>query len=240
MHLFTSSMYIYNASDSTCCLLFPSSLTGKALAWYVHLPPRSISSFNDLGEKFTKNFLAQAIFIPTSDFLFSVQQKPHEFVRDYTTQFNQVAEEIPDLSEKKFIQAYRYELCNTTFSRKLVTKEPADVNTLLLRIKTFIQGGDYVKRKRELENEVKETQIPKRTKPRDATTRVSVQDRLSPRRIESSHFDYTPLRLPRGEIIQKVESLGVLRPPVKMLSSPDKRNRAKFYQFHQDYGHDTI
>lgn len=36
---FTIHMYAYNASNSTCCRMFPSSLIGKALVWYTPLPP---------------------------------------------------------------------------------------------------------------------------------------------------------------------------------------------------------
>lgn len=54
MMRFTLQMYVYNASDNICCRIFPSSLIGKALAWYAHLPPRSISSFKDLGRNLSK------------------------------------------------------------------------------------------------------------------------------------------------------------------------------------------
>lgn len=53
--------------------------------------------------------------MPTSSFLLSIRQKPHKFVRDYTARFNIATQEIPDFSEKEFIQAYRHELYNTTF-----------------------------------------------------------------------------------------------------------------------------
>lgn len=53
---FTSKMYVYNALDNTCCRIFLSSLNRKSLAWYIHLPPRNITSFKDLGEKFIQNF----------------------------------------------------------------------------------------------------------------------------------------------------------------------------------------
>lgn len=54
-------------------------------------------------KKLTKHFLAHAIFTRTSDFLLSIQQKPHESVCDYTTRFNQVASEVSSLSEREFI-----------------------------------------------------------------------------------------------------------------------------------------
>lgn len=142
-------------------------------------------------EKFTKHFLAHAIFTPISDFLLNICQKPHESVCDYTARFNQVAQGVLDISEREFVQAYRYGLGNNTFSRKLANKEPRDVNALLSRIKTFIQGDDYLRRKLELENEVKDVQVMKRTRPGDAKASVSIQDRLGPRNTDSSHFDYT-------------------------------------------------
>lgn len=172
-------------------------------------------------------------------FCLVLDKKLHESVYDYTARFNQVAQEVLGLSKRAFIQAYRHGLYNITFSPKLANKEPADINTLLSRNKTFIQGDDYVRRKRELENEVKDRQALKRTKPGDAKPRVSVQDGLDPCHTYSSHYDYTPLRVLRTKILCKVEFLGILRPPLKMMSPHDKHNRAKFCQFHQDHGHDT-
>lgn len=94
----------------------------------------------------------------------------------------------------------------------MANKEPTDVNALLSRIKTIIQVNDYVKRKRELENEVKHRQASKRTKPGDAKPRISVQDRLGPWYTDSSRYDYTPLHGPRIEILRKIESFVILRP----------------------------
>lgn len=88
---FTSQMYVDNATYSICCCMLPSSLTGKALAWYAHLPSRSVTWFNALRERFIRNFLSQSIFQPTSDFLLSVRQCPPESVRDFTARFNQIA-----------------------------------------------------------------------------------------------------------------------------------------------------
>lgn len=66
-----------------------------------------------------------------------------------------------------------------------------------------------------------------------------VQDCLGPRRTESNCFDYTPLHILWAEILCKVEPLGILRSPIKMLSLPEKRNRTKFCQFYHYHGHAT-
>lgn len=103
---------------------------------------------------------------PTSEDLLN-----NEFVRDYTARFNRVAQEIPNFSENNSSKCKFY---NTTFSRKLANKEPSDVDALLSPIKIFIQGGDYVRCKRELENEVTESQSSKKSKHVDNKPRVSV------------------------------------------------------------------
>ncbi|KAI5650306.1 hypothetical protein M9H77_36311 [Catharanthus roseus] len=89
----------------------------------------------------------------------------------------------------------------------------------------FIHADDYIRRKRDLENEVKELHSSKKSKLLDVRQRPPAHDQLGP--------------LPKSNVLQKVESLGILVKPAKMLSPPEKRNKAKFCQFYKDHGHNT-
>ncbi|KAM2919505.1 hypothetical protein COP2_041458 [Malus domestica] len=58
LNLFESTMAYQMHTDKERCLLFPSTLSGRALNWYCHLPPETVDSFEEL----RKLFLSQHIF----------------------------------------------------------------------------------------------------------------------------------------------------------------------------------
>lgn len=71
---FLALMMIHNASDVELCQLFPSSLQDFTLFWLVSLASRSISRFQELGQKFRHYFIAEQKIIPTSDHLLIIRQ----------------------------------------------------------------------------------------------------------------------------------------------------------------------
>lgn len=109
-------------------------------------------------------------------------QRPYEFVWDFTPRFNQDTQEIPDLSEKEYIQAYKHGLTNLAFTRKFAQSKSNNVNKLLARIKKFIHADDYVWMMRESDNEVKKYSNSKKQKQGDTKSKPKIQDRLGPRK----------------------------------------------------------
>ncbi|KAL4307414.1 hypothetical protein AHAS_Ahas16G0275900 [Arachis hypogaea] len=56
---FKSRMHLADASDATRCKAFPTTLTKVAMKWFDSLPPRSVTSFDDLWRKFLMRFSIQ-------------------------------------------------------------------------------------------------------------------------------------------------------------------------------------
>ena len=48
-------------NDATKCRFFPITLSGIATMWFTRLPPRSISSFDELAMKIVEQFRIQEI-----------------------------------------------------------------------------------------------------------------------------------------------------------------------------------
>lgn len=93
------------------------------------------------------------------------------------------------MSGREYIQGYRHGLTNPSFSRKLAQKEPTSVTLVLSKIQKLIPIDDYVRRKWELDNEVKEYQIPKKSKQIETKSKPKILDRLGPQKPESPCFE---------------------------------------------------
>lgn len=156
---YISHMYVYSASDSTCCM-FPSSLKGRTLAWYVYLPPRSIKSLRDLGKSLFKTSFPNLFFDrhPIS-YWASASARTKWCVISWPGSTKQ-PKKLP--LYPKNIQGYRYGLTNQAFFQKLAEQEPIIVSGLLQRMEQFSQADNYVCQKWDIDNEVKEVQNTKR------------------------------------------------------------------------------
>lgn len=59
----------------------------------------------------------------------------------------------------------------------------------------------------------------------DIKSKPKILDHLGPHKRNLPKYDYTPLRVSRSEILQQVESLGILEKPAKMLSPSEKERK---------------
>nr|XP_025637069.1 uncharacterized protein LOC112732538 [Arachis hypogaea] len=96
-------MYLADASDATRCKAFPTTLTKAAMKWFDSLPPRSVTSFDDLSRKFLMRFSIQKDKVKHAPSLLGVKQEVGEPLRDYMERFNKACLEIQDLPTEAVI-----------------------------------------------------------------------------------------------------------------------------------------
>ncbi|XP_015947334.1 uncharacterized protein LOC107472323 [Arachis duranensis] len=94
---FRSQMYLTDASDVTRCKAFPTTLTKAAIKWFDSLPPRSITSFDDLAKKFLAIFSIQKDKAKHAPRLLGFKQGDQESLRSYMERFNKACLDIQNL-----------------------------------------------------------------------------------------------------------------------------------------------
>ncbi|XP_019262964.1 PREDICTED: uncharacterized protein LOC109240745 [Nicotiana attenuata] len=86
---------------------FGETLTGGALTWYSQLPARSISTFEEMADKFvTAHARAKKAEARVND-IFAVRQTTGEGLRDFLARFNRVRMSLPNVSEGMAIAAFQ-------------------------------------------------------------------------------------------------------------------------------------
>lgn len=179
MMRFTTQMYVYNASDSTHCRLFPSFLTEKDLALYAHLPPRSITSFKDLGEKFIQTFFL-SLFSAHFIFSFKCETKIIRFSSGFYCPIQLGCTGNFQFVWKKIYTGIPAWINQHCFLQKIGTKGTSQHQPLLSKIQKFIHADDYVRWKGELDNKFKEYQSPKKPKQGELKPKPTILERLIP------------------------------------------------------------
>ncbi|KAM2646441.1 hypothetical protein EV1_019853 [Malus domestica] len=74
--------------DEERCLLFPSTLSGRALNWYCRLPPETVDSVEELRKLFVSQHIFQTDRLHSADDLYTIHQKPDESLRKYAGRFS--------------------------------------------------------------------------------------------------------------------------------------------------------
>ncbi|KAM1077947.1 hypothetical protein ACFX19_025670 [Malus domestica] len=106
LNLFESTMAYRMHTDEERCLLFPSTVSGRALNWYCRLPPETIDSF----EEFRKLFVSQHIFhtdrLNSADDLYTIRHKSDESLRMYAGRCNHEYSHCAEADDKTALKAF--------------------------------------------------------------------------------------------------------------------------------------
>jgi len=86
---FQSHTSLHKTPDAVACRAFPLTLSGKARDWLRNILPRSIDSFDTLGQKFLTQFVSRRVRRKPRGYLLSMRQGSNESLGDYIWRFNQ-------------------------------------------------------------------------------------------------------------------------------------------------------
>ncbi|XP_015969929.1 uncharacterized protein LOC107493346 [Arachis duranensis] len=125
---FRSRMYLTDALDVTHCKVFPTTLTKTAIKWFDSLPPRLITSFDDLAKKFLARFSIQRDKAKHAPSLLGIKQEDRESLRNYMKRFNKAYLDIQNLPTEAAIMGVINDLQEGLFSHSISKKHPTSLN----------------------------------------------------------------------------------------------------------------
>ncbi|KAJ9535840.1 hypothetical protein OSB04_un001005 [Centaurea solstitialis] len=105
---------------------FGSSLTGAALQWLINLKPKSIGSFAELVNQFTRQFASSRKMEKQTCDLYYVVQKTGKTIRNYFNRFNAEMIEVKNCDVKTAIEAYKRGLDKSSELYMDLTKYPPE------------------------------------------------------------------------------------------------------------------
>ena len=82
------------------------ALKDGARSWLLNLPPGSISSWNEMRDRFISNFQGTHDRPPATGGLRRVKQQPGETLQKYIQRFNNVRLKIPKVTDEAIISAF--------------------------------------------------------------------------------------------------------------------------------------
>ena len=240
--IFKSWMDFEQVSELARCRAFPLTLAGPAQAWHSRIPPKSIFSFEQLAFQFVTHFNGAKPMKKPATHLMSVRQGDNEPLEDYTRRFNQEAMQVEDFTDQAAIQAilaglrpgaFRWDIAKNTPKTLSGVIEEAQKHVIAEGL-TFTDESRYQDPPEKEEPKLREDGAP------NSDRRKAKSETPPPPHLRRSRFDrYTPLTIPRRDILHQIQGQNVLKRPEPLKTPFGRKNKNKYCRYHRDYGHDT-
>ncbi|KAJ9544561.1 hypothetical protein OSB04_024268 [Centaurea solstitialis] len=230
------------------CKGFGSTLTGAALQWLINLKPKSIASWSELVNQFTRQFASSRKMEKQTSDLYYVVQKTGETIREYFNRFNAEMIEVKNCDVRTAIEAYKRGLDTSSELYTDLTKYPPEnFDDVRARTLAHMRIEDDALFRRKHSNDKKNLGAqkhdfkPKRVNKIDSSRRDqnkrSNQGKGKARYPDLSTYHFA------GTTKDLVDSLRNLEVNVRWPKKPENpskdKDQTKWCDFHNDHGHNT-
>ncbi|KAJ9542222.1 hypothetical protein OSB04_028728 [Centaurea solstitialis] len=230
------------------CKSFGSTLTGAALQWLINLKPKSITSWSELVNQFTRQFASSRKMQKQTSDLYYVVQNSGETIRDYFNRFNAEMIEVKNCDIKTAIEAYKRGLDDSSGLYLDLTKYPPEnFDDVRARILTHMRIEDDAIFRRKHSNdkktlgpqkhEFKQKRVNKIGNSRQETNNRSTRGSGKTRYPELSTYNFASTAKELVDALRKLD-INIRWPKKPEVPNKDK-DQSKWCDFHSDHGHTT-
>jgi len=229
--IYTTHISLYTWNDAILSRVFPTTLKGATLSWFIRLPLLSIDCFNTLVKKFRAHFATSRPHHLTSIALVNIWHEKGESLRKVMERFGKVALTIRNLSPEVTMHHMITTLKPRPFVISLCKKPATNLHELRRRSSKFMQMEEL----REFRNQARADGNDKKMCEKEGghSFRKGKEEFCS-RKFQQ----YTPLSTNRARILQEAMAVEIIPPPRKVRSL-ERADQSKHYQYHKNHGHHT-
>ncbi|KAJ9146384.1 hypothetical protein P3X46_028656 [Hevea brasiliensis] len=168
-----------------------------------------------------------------------IEQYEGESLRDYITHFNTEAIQIENLNHETTCEALKKGTKNVKFLYSLIKNLVVDYYQLMQRAQKYIKLKDKQQAMREESKSGQNNE--KRQNKKNYSSDETYLENINEERSRARFHNYTTLYEPRSRVPMWIHKNGEqVKWPKKL--NPDtvgKRDKGKFYRFHEDHGQAT-
>ncbi|GKC28663.1 reverse transcriptase domain-containing protein [Tanacetum coccineum] len=216
----------------TWCHMFNSTLTGNVRVWFDDLPPESIDSYDDLKKAFLENYLQQKKYIKDPIKIHNIKQQEGESTEDFVKRYKLESRDVNGAPECMRISGFVHGITNLELIKRLHDKIPKTVDEIIRVTTSFLRGEVAASN-----HEWKKIFPP--WKQHEGSQKQNFKKEISGtnKGRKGSMIGFPYLQKPPKEIFALDK--GKFKAPPPMTTLVEKRNHAKFCEFHGEVGHNT-
>ncbi|GKB41103.1 reverse transcriptase domain-containing protein [Tanacetum coccineum] len=215
----------------TWCHMFNSTLIGAARVWFDELPPESIDRYKGLTTAFLAYFMQQKKYVKDLVEIHNIKQRDGETFEDFMERFKVKTRRIKGAPKCMRITGFMHGVNNPELTKHHNEHVPMTMKEMMTVTTAFIRGETIAASKKKCHSPWKAQNQPKRP-----VFEWKSDFRCLSREGRGSNR-FTPFTRTPKEILA-VEA-GKFKPPPPVVTPVEKRSNNKFYDFHNDKGHNT-
>ncbi|XP_065617429.1 uncharacterized protein LOC111985988 [Quercus suber] len=241
LNTFKTTLGLQQPPDEILCRSFPTTLKGAAREWFTKLPTSSINTFDQLSNAFLRHFIGGQRPKRTADHLLTVRQGEKETLRSYVQRFTRETLEVDEADDMVQLTTFKAGLRSRDLVSSLAKNPPKTMAEMLLKAQKYMNAEDALAaiKDEDRPGDKGRKEDDRRGQKRDRPERrindgVKRNDDKSPRTVK-----FTPLVMPVDKILAQIKDEHYLKWPRPLHSSPNVRDKSKYFRFHKDHGHYT-
>ncbi|GKB28815.1 reverse transcriptase domain-containing protein [Tanacetum coccineum] len=200
--------------------------------WFDDLPAESIDSYDDLKKAFLENYLQQKKCIKDPIVLHNIKQWDGESTEDFVRRYKLESKDIKGAPECMRISRFVHGITNPELIKRLHDKIPKTVDEMMRVTTSFLRGEMAASN-----HERKKSFPPWKQQESGHRQNFKKGGFRNQQRPERKQDRFTLLTKTPKEIFALEK--GKFKTPPPMTTPVEKRNHAKFCEFHGEVGHTT-
>nr|XP_023876399.1 uncharacterized protein LOC111988826 [Quercus suber] len=234
-------MLLQRTSNKVMCRAFPTTLKGAARVWFSKIPPGTIADFEQLNKGLVCHFIGWQRHKKPTGHLLNIQQAEEESLRQYVIQFNKELLPVDEAEDQVILTTFQAGLLPGDFFFSITKIPPKTVAELLRNAQKYMNAKDAVLTK-EMKGKGKRDEgtsgnHDKKKETRSVGQTVGKKKELS--NIKPKFTNFTPLIMPIEQILMQIRDDPSLQWPKPISTPAERRDKNKYYRFHQDHRHRT-
>ncbi|GJU83562.1 reverse transcriptase domain-containing protein [Tanacetum coccineum] len=216
----------------TWCHVFNSTLTGNARVWFDDLPAESIDSYDDLKKAFLENYLQQKKCIKDPIEIHNIIHRDGQSTEDFVKRYKLESRDVKGAPECMRISGFVHGITNPELIKRLHDKILKIVDEMMRVTTSFLRGEVAASNQ-----ERKKSFPPWKQQEGNQKQNFKKGGFRSQQRPKRKQDRFTLLTKTPKEIFALDK--GKFKAPPPMTTPIEKRNHAKFCEFHGEVGHNT-
>ncbi|XP_050240950.1 uncharacterized protein LOC126689815 [Quercus robur] len=223
LNTFKTTLGLQQPPDEILCRSFPTTLKGAALEWFTKLPTSPVDSFEQLSNAFLRHFIGRQRPKRPADHLLTIRQGEKETLRSYVKRFTRETLEVDEADDKVQLTTFKVGLRSRDLVASLAKNPPKTMAEMLLKAQKYMNAEDAL------------TAIKDVGKPGDKAKKEDDRRGQKREHPDRRNNDGNSKRDDKGPQTDE----HYLKWPRPLHSTPNVRDKNKYYRFHKDHDHNT-
>ncbi|XP_024019624.1 uncharacterized protein LOC112091072 [Morus notabilis] len=143
LEMYTGHMLLHGYAEEIMCRAFRNHLTDSARRWFRTLRPNSISSWDELKEAFSLQFIGVKKYVSPKQNLTTIYQKPNESLREWLVRYGEAIAATMDITDREALMGALSSMKKITpFKRELNRKPLTSYREFLARAQGYINAEE--------------------------------------------------------------------------------------------------